>query len=176
MGIKLTHEHFIKRAKEIHKDKYDYSLIEYNGSKIKVKIICPVHGIFEQEPRIHLSGNGCKMCANDNLFSNNNKFIEKSNKIHNNKYDYSLVDYVNNETMVKILCPIHGIFEQKPKHHIYGCGCTEFFGGEKTFEERQKTDFIKNIYCKENNIILIRIKYNENIIEKLNENLKIQSI
>ena len=76
MGKKLTLEDFVKKAKEIHNDKYRYDLVDYIGSKIKVKIICPIHGVFEQEPRLHLSGNGCKMCANDNLFSNKNRFIE----------------------------------------------------------------------------------------------------
>ena len=48
---KLTTEEFIKRAKEIHGDKYDYSLVEYKGIYEKVKIICPIHGLFEQSPR-----------------------------------------------------------------------------------------------------------------------------
>ena len=49
--------------------------------------------------------------------------IEKFNKIHGNKYDYSLVEYVNNTTKVKIICPIHGIFEQTPKSHLDGNNC-----------------------------------------------------
>ena len=50
------------------------------------------------------------------------EFIIKSNKVHNNKYDYSLVKYKNNHTPVKIICPIHGIFEQIPNNHFkQGC-------------------------------------------------------
>lgn len=51
---KLTTEEFIKRAKEVHGDKYDYSFVEYVNSSTKVKIICPKHGIFEQTPNKHL--------------------------------------------------------------------------------------------------------------------------
>lgn len=51
------------------------------------------------------------------------QFIEEAKKIHGNKYDYSLVEYKNNSTKVKIICPKHGIFEQKPDAHIQNNGC-----------------------------------------------------
>lgn len=52
-----------------------------------------------------------------------NTFIEKANKVHNNLYDYSLVDYFHSKTRVKIICPEHGIFEQLPAKHLMGQGC-----------------------------------------------------
>ena len=58
-----TKEQFIEEAKKIHGDKYDYSLVEYEGTDKKVKIICPIHGVFEQVPREHLHGHGCQLCA-----------------------------------------------------------------------------------------------------------------
>ena len=51
------------------------------------------------------------------------KFIEKAKKIHGDIYDYSLVNYVNCNTKVKIICPKHGIFMQTPLHHLSGEGC-----------------------------------------------------
>lgn len=122
MPKKLTTEEFIKRAKEIHGDKYDYSLIDYKNSQTKVKIICPIHGIFEQKPANHLDNCGCQKCnKHDSLTVE--EFIEKANKVHNNKYDYSLVNYINNKTKIKIICPIHGVFEQFPTHHLQKAGC-----------------------------------------------------
>eukprot|EP01084_Bolivina_argentea_P114354 203603_1 len=53
------------------------------------------------------------------------KFIEKSNLVHNNFYDYSKVNYTNNTTKVKIKCPNHGEFMQRPKQHLRGEGCKE---------------------------------------------------
>ena len=50
-------------------------------------------------------------------------FIEKANLVHNNKYDYSLVNYINNKTKIKIICKLHGIFEQTPDSHLRGRGC-----------------------------------------------------
>jgi len=72
MPKKLTTEEFIKRAKIKHGDKYDYSLVEFEGIYKKVKIICPTHGIFEQIPKSHLRGYECKeLRYNQNIrFSN----------------------------------------------------------------------------------------------------------
>ena len=50
-------------------------------------------------------------------------FIKKSQQIHNNKYDYSKVEYINNRTKVCIICPEHGEFWQTPHSHLSGCGC-----------------------------------------------------
>ena len=50
-------------------------------------------------------------------------FIEKSNKKHNNKYDYSKVEYINSQTKVCIICPEHGEFWQTPVAHVRGHGC-----------------------------------------------------
>ena len=55
---------FINKAKEIHGDIYDYSKLEYIDSKTKVKIICQIHGEFEQNPKNHsYRGDGCKKCG-----------------------------------------------------------------------------------------------------------------
>jgi hypothetical protein len=127
--IKLTTDEFISKSNSIHNNKYEYSLVEYINAHTKVKIICPTHGIFEQCPRTHLSGSGCKLCANKNISILRtltiDNFINRSNIIHNNKYDYSLVEYINNKTNVKIICPEHGTFEQTPDAHLVGKGCSK---------------------------------------------------
>ena len=127
MTKKLTTDEFIERAKRIHGDKYDYSKVDYKGSKEKVCIICPEHGEFLQIPSAHLMGNGCKKCANEKLYNerhkNNEQFIKDSKKIHGNKYDYSKVNYVNSFTKVCIICPEHGEFWQTPANHLSGKGC-----------------------------------------------------
>jgi len=114
-----TNEKFRQKAKKIHGDKYDYSLIDYKSSRIKIKIICLKHGIFEQNPKDHLSGQGCFIC---NSFTSE-EFIEKAKEIHGDKYDYSLVDYKNNFTKIKIICLKHGLFEQIPQSHLHSSGC-----------------------------------------------------
>jgi len=223
---KKTLESFIERAKKIHKCKYDYSLVCYTGTKTKVKIICPIHGVFEQMSQDHLSGFGCKKCS---LRKTTDKFILDANIIHNNKYDYSQVIYETAIKKVKITCLTHGVFEQTPNNHLCGNGCPRcneskgenivmqfleknninyitqkrfnncknkhslpfdfyipkhnicieydgrqhfetirLWGGEKRLQYIQENDNIKNEYCLNNNINLLRISYKEDIEEKLN--------
>ena len=131
---------FIKKSKEVHGNKYDYSLTNYINSHDRVKIICSKHGVFEQMPYHHLNGNGCSVCAR-NKKSSNEDFIKKSIQIHDNKYDYSLVNYINQYTKIKIICPKHGIFEQIPKDHLNKCGCPKCVGRTIKFDDL-KDEFI----------------------------------
>lgn len=228
-----TNIEFIERCIQKHGFKYDYSLVKYVNCDTQVKIICPIHGEFEQTPYNHLKGE-CFSCSRKNIGNkkrlDGKDFIERASKIHNNKYDYSFVKYINVDTLIKIICPNHGEFKQTPDKHLYanqGCPrcksskgeneiiiffennniqykhqkkfnnckyknilpfdfylpkynlCIEYdgkqhyesikhFGGNEEFEKRKIKDKIKTKYCKKNGIKLIRIKYNENIEEKLN--------
>jgi len=116
---------FIEKSKVIHNDKFDYSLVEYVNSHSKVKIICPVHGEFTQTPHSHLSGRDCLKCKYLSFTSNTEDFISKAKLVHNDKYDYSLVNYINSRTKVNFICPVHGEFEQLPHSHLVGCGCSK---------------------------------------------------
>ena len=231
-GVKpYTTETFIKKSKEIHGDKYDYSLVKYKNNSTKVELICPKHATFNVRPNDHLSKkSGCIRC----LSYDKDIFINKSNQIHNNKYDYSLVRYKTNQDKIKIICPLHSEFSQKLINHVNGTGCPRCndskgekgivkllndrnikyereyifndcvnekflkfdfylidynlcieYDGEYHFQphwsdndgsllkKQQKRDKIKDKYCENNNIRLLRINYKEKDIEKiLIENLK----
>ncbi len=136
-GVKKSStKEFIKKAKLIHGGKYDYSLVDYKNNHVKIKIICPIHGEFEQTPNSHLSKKcGCRKC----LSYTNEEFIKKAKLTHGNKYDYSLVLIKRNKDKVKIICPIHGIFEQIVNNHLNGNGCSICNGGVKLTNE----EFIK---------------------------------
>ena len=126
MGNKLSIINFIERSKKIHNNKYDYSISIFSGVHYKIKIICPFHGEFEQRAKEHLEGHGCKKCKIDKLkklTSNTEIFISKCKKIHGELYDYSLVNYINANTKVDIICKTHGIFKQKPSEHLSKKGC-----------------------------------------------------
>lgn len=131
---RLTNDDFIERSNKIHNYKFDYSLVDYKNSHIKINIICEKHGVFEQLPYQHLNGHGCPSCAGCKKNTTDN-FIKLSLKIHNNKYDYSLVNYINKNTKVKIICPSHGVFEQNPSNHLKGCGCPKCSGKNLTFDD-----------------------------------------
>lgn len=134
---------FLKKSINIHSNKYDYSLVNYKNNDTKIKIICPIHGMFEQYPHHHVQGAGCKKCSNNQKKLNTNIFIDRSKEVHNNKYDYSLVDYKDANSKVKIICPIHGEFEQRPCDHMMGHrGCPKCGGtiksNTKDFIEKSK--------------------------------------
>lgn len=118
----ITQEEFIKRAKKVHGDTYDYSNVEYKNSTTKVKIICKTHGIFEQVPNSHLMGRGCPICAN-NINYDTCGFIKRAMGVHGKRYDYSNTKYINSQTKVNILCKKHGEFFQMPSSHLSGKGC-----------------------------------------------------
>lgn len=119
---KIDNSEFIKRANKVHGGKYDYSSIEYINDTTKLTIKCSEHGLFEQTPNNHLRGCGCPGCGNTKKHTNSS-FIKKAKEVHNDRYDYSSVDYVNNKTKVSIGCTGHGLFAQIPSDHLKGQGC-----------------------------------------------------
>ena len=122
MSKRKSNDEFIREAQSIHHNKYDYSKVEYANNKTKVCIVCPEHGEFWQTPSDHLNGKGCPQCAG-NVRCDKDTFIEKAKRIHNDRYDYSKVEYVNAHTKVCIICPEHGEFWQTPNNHLNGNGC-----------------------------------------------------
>ena len=122
MSKRKSNDEFIREAQSIHHNKYDYSKVEYTNNKTKVCIVCPEHGEFSQTPSDHLNGKGCPQCAG-NVRCDKDTFIEKAKSIHNDRYDYSKVEYVNAHTKVCIICPEHGEFWQIPNNHLNGNGC-----------------------------------------------------
>jgi very-short-patch-repair endonuclease len=127
-----TTEEFIANAKEKHGDTYDYSKVEYINANTNIIIICRQHGEFLQTPHGHLRPSGCNNCGIENACNIRRKdieqFIEEANQIHNNKYDYSRVDYINSITKVRIICREHGEFLQTPPSHLNGSGCSKCAG------------------------------------------------
>ena len=166
---------FIEMARKVHGDRYDYSCTKYEKSAVKVDIICRDHGLFSQTPNSHLQGRGCKLCSDkfngNNLRSNTEEFINKSIEIHGYKYDYSLVKYETNSSVVDIICPIHGCFKQKSAVHLRGNGCP-LCGQEKVASLKRSNldEFIYKSNLKHNN------KYSYCFSEYINARTKLKII
>ncbi len=144
----VTTKEFIEKAKLVHGDKYDYSLVNYINNINNIKIICPEHGEYEQTPNSHLNGNNCSKCSGK--YMDTKYFIEKAKKIHSDKYDYSLVNYINNITNIKIICQEHGAYKQLPNNHLRGANCpkcssrfinTDYFINKANFIHENKYDY-----------------------------------
>jgi hypothetical protein len=126
-SIKYTNETFLQKAREIHGDTYDYSLVDFVNIDTPVSIICKEHGEFKTTGKTHIKGSICKKCvlkkqSEDRSFTSE-QFIEKARIVHGDKYDYNKTNYVNIRTKIVITCKTHGDFLQKAHSHIYGCGC-----------------------------------------------------
>lgn len=138
MDKKLAQNKFIRKAIQVHGDKYDYSLVDYVNCNTKVKIVCPIHGEFWQTPFQHFKTTGCEKCSYDKRgqkkLLNTETFLTRARTIHGDKYDYSKVRYVNSTTKVCIICLKHGEFWQTPSSHISAKqGC------QKCYDDRRRT-------------------------------------
>lgn len=126
---------FLERAKAIHGEKYSYKKSIYINAKTKLIITCPKHGDFEQTPDNHIyTKKGCMMCAGLKKYTSD-EIVEKFKRVHAEKYDYSLVDYRGMFKKIKIICKIHGVFEQTPKNHVEGKGCGKCHGRHQTTDD-----------------------------------------
>ena len=215
---------FINKSNEIHNNKYTYIKESFTNIKSKVSIICTKHGKFEQIAASHKYGSKCPKCDIEirakNQKLDKNLAIKKLIDVHGDRYDYSNFEYIEFSSIIKVICKEHGLFEQRYDVHLSGCGCKscnnslgedkiskyldihklkykreykfedcknikklkydfyiedmntciefdgiqhykpiEYFGGLERFEYMKKCDNIKNLYCFENKIKLIRISY-----------------
>jgi hypothetical protein len=134
----ITSEDYLSEAKKVHNDCYDYTLTKFKNARTKVIVVCKYHGSFEISGYSHIRGVGCQSCKLDQKYKNDKEeFIKKANKKHNNKFDYSQVDYRGTNTPVNIGCPDHGEFSVTPYGHLMGAGgCAHCYGNNlKTIQQ-----------------------------------------
>lgn len=140
MPKKQTTESFIRTAKTVHGNFYNYADTKYVNAKTRVSIGCPEHGIFQQIPYTHLGGSGCPVCAQNRQKLTTKTFIAKALQKHDGKYSYENVQYRDSTTLVDITCKEHGRFQQRPANHLVGMGCPECARGHrystKTFVDK----------------------------------------
>lgn len=169
MPKKVSQQDFIDRATKVHNGKYDYSLVCYKNNSTKVKIICPIHGLFEQRPASQLQGNGCPSCGREVVEKSRKLttaiFIDKANIIHENRYDYSLVNYVNSHTKIKIICPLHGVFEQTPTNHLFLTNGCPTCGGSTVSTTNSFIEKASNIHNFNYDYSLVKYKNNNTRVD-----------
>ncbi len=127
MGTKLSQDEIIRQFIEVHGNRYGYLKVIYLKRDKNVWITCKIHGDFEQQPGVHLSGSGCPDCAGVAKITKE-KVIRIGALVHHGKYNYELVPETLKNIQEKIwaICPIHGPFEVRISNHLYFpnfCGC-----------------------------------------------------
>jgi hypothetical protein len=165
----FTTEKFIKNAKKIHGNRYDYSKVNYIKGNLKVEIICNKHGSFLQQPQNHVLGVGCSKCKMSRGEFLMEEFL-KENKI-NYKYNFYNKECKNPKTNFGLyfdfIIPEYKTFiEVDGTQHYYKI---EYWDRFESLKERQYRDRIKNKWCKDNSFKLIRI--NPNKIRKFKNKL-----
>lgn len=122
-------EYFKNKIQYKHNTDLDFSLMKYENANSNLKMICPIHGIFEIGVEALLKNGKCTKCirtqrSNEKRLSQE-EFIKKANQIHNNKYDYSKTEYTIRLNKIIVTCPIHGDFKILSRIHLQGSGCKE---------------------------------------------------
>jgi len=139
MGKRKTTEQFIKEAKQVHGDKYDYSQVEYKNAHSKVKIICKDHGIFEQAPHEHLAGQGCPKCPKAKI----PKSFDK--RACSSKSEIKTLGEIKRK-WCRYECPYHGVFDRRKsdfEKSPYGCQiCSRIIATEKRYK-KPFSEFLK---------------------------------
>ncbi len=131
MAIKKTTNEWIRDARLIWGDLYDYSKSEYVGSKQHVIVTCKKHGSWSCSTGNHTNKKkprGCPSCSKESQTQKALKplssFVRDAIKVHGKKYDYSKSTYLGAKKHIDIICPKHGTFQQTPGGHINGkSGC-----------------------------------------------------
>lgn len=137
----------IIKFRKVHGKKYDYSQVDFISSKLKVKIGCKDHGIFEQRPDHHLEGKGCFKCGKGGKKFDLKYVIEQFHLVHPvGLYDYSQAEYINAQSDIKIICTKHKThFFQTVSDHKRGYGCP-MCKGRLPKDERTKENLLRDIY------------------------------
>lgn len=173
-GEKLNKNNFIKLARIVHGNKYDYSKSVYVKAKEKVIITCPIHGDFEQRPQDHiLKQCGCPKCKVQKTIDTHSytkeNFLRLAKDKYGTKYDYSKIDYKNFTTPIIIMCPNHGEFKITPSNHLASItGCPKC-GRERANKAESNTqeDFIS----KANKVHFNKYDYSK--VEYINSQTKV---
>lgn len=159
---KFSKEEFLKKANEIHNNKYDYK-IEKDFVKVsdKIRIICPKHGEFKQTVHSHLQKHGCPICGFEisHKKTSEEEILNRIKAIHGDKYDYSKMVYNGYLKNIELICPVHGSFFKTPANLIRRkegcpeCNKNKYKGEEKIKKwlKENKKNYKRNYKVKELN-------------------------
>lgn len=156
LAVRKTTRKFIQEANLIHDFKYNYDKTDYTTNQVKVTITCAAHGDFIQTPLSHIQGMGCPNCNESKGEKAISKYLDKNlisyyrqhkfedcRNIHQLPFDF----YIPSKRL---------IIEFDGKQHYEPMS---FFGGVEAYDRLKLNDNIKNEYCEDNYIDLVRIRY-----------------
>ena len=163
---KKTNNQFINESNIIHDYKYSYSNTDYKNNQTKVIITCVIHGDFLQVPTSHLQGTGCPNCIESRGEKEIYKYLDKKNISYYRQHKFDDCKNLRKLPFDFYIPSIRTCIEFDGKQHYEPMS---FFGGIEAYEKLKTNDKIKNEYCEDNYIDLVRIKYDSinNIVSLL---------
>ncbi len=120
-NTKKTNEEFIREARAVHGDNYDYTACHYAGAHKKLTVICRVHGRFDISANSHLRGRGCMLCNGGGKLSAS-EYCARARAVHGRRYKYGPYTGISNQ--IKITCK-HGPTLVKASSHLTGAECPQ---------------------------------------------------
>lgn len=171
---KKMEQDFIKKANKVHKNKFSYPNFKYINNQTRIEIICKKHGKFFQRPSSHLAGSGCPKCNSSGGEERILNFLEKNKIRYETQYRFDICRNPKTNYPLPFDFYIENLnicIEYDGQHHFKESS----FGFDKTkkymsgqLQYIKFKDEIKNKYCLNNNVKLIRISYkNFDNIEKI---------
>lgn len=145
---KTDYKQFIKKAKEVHGDLYDYSKVDFNDVDTDVVVICKTHGDIKIKPKVHLRAMGCHFCGKEakikNISKDNKYIISELEKIFGDTYIYENIEYKHSGEKIKVICKEHGEFYKLFSNLVKGSGCPKCGNSKKGIVHSITTkDFIE---------------------------------
>ena len=155
---------FIRKARKVHGEKYCYIYVDYKNARTKTKIHCPKHGVFYQTPNGHLDGRGCPQCVETGGERKIRVFLE-SHEINYVPYK-TFKDCRSQLPLIFdfFLPDLNTIIEYDGEQHFKPVDFKGTLSKQQlkmAFEKALKNDHIKNTYCSQKGINMIRIPYTE---------------
>jgi hypothetical protein len=148
---------FVVNAKAVHKNRYGYTHVDYINSRTKVKIVCKVHGIFEQTPKSHSRGKGCPSCAPNKAYTQQT-FLKRLNDQFGAYFDYSQVVFNGTRENVTLICPEHGKFDIKAKSLLESKHACAKCSGVTSFTKKDFVDKANEVHDKLYNYQKVKFK------------------
>ena len=145
-----TIDQLITKAKAIHGDRYDYSLVEHSVTSKKVTIVCKDHGKFEQNWNAHVHAKrGCWQCGIVKRQLSKRKgrqyWVDLANSIHNSMFDYSKCKLDTIHEKVELSCNKHGIFTVDMVSHVYDKSACPVCNKYTSKAELEVFEFVKSL-------------------------------
>lgn len=164
--IRTSKDDFILKCIDIHGYKYDYSKSNFSNTNDDITIICNIHGEFVQNVRAHLRASGCPKCSESKGEKEIRIFLDKKNiKYESQKKFETCLSLSGSKLRYDFYIEEYNLcIEYDGEQHF---NSVKYWGGDENFEKLKIRDNIKNKFCIDNSINLLRISYKDNIQEIL---------